>query len=402
MATVTLILRKDKINSKGLAPIHFRIIKNRKPSYIASTITILPKEWDPKNNRIKPTHKNSARLNSFLSHKFTEIQDTVFKHETVTNTLSSKGLREKVFGKAPPDFFAFAEEVLLKYKREGKIGTYHKNCSIIMKLKSFHGSQGISFYDITLDHLLRYEKHLREHHHNKTNTVNKDMRFIRKVFNDAIRQDVIPYEANPFRNYQLRLEKTSRTYLTEQELSWIERYPATPGSKIELHRDMFVFATYTGGLRVSDILRLQWANFDGSHINLVIKKTGVQVAIKVPRKGLEILAKYKPSISRNEAFIFKILPEKLDLNDPEKVDKAISGATSHINNNLKLIASAVGIEKNLSFHISRHSFAILALRKGISLDKVSKLMAHAAIKETQVYAKVVNEDLDKAMDLFNN
>ena len=60
------------------------------------------------------------------------------------------------------------------------------------------------------------------------------------------------------------------------------------------------------------------------------------------------------------------------------------------------------MQKNLSFHISRHTWATRALRKGVSIDKVSKLMGHAQIKETQVYAKIVNEELDKAMDVFDD
>ena len=54
---------------------------------------------------------------------------------------------------------------------------------------------------------------------------------------------------------------------------------------MELHRDMFVFASYTGGLRISDVLKLQWKDFDGTHLNVVIKKTGSQVSIKVPNKS---------------------------------------------------------------------------------------------------------------------
>ena len=88
------------------------------------------------------------------------------------------------------------------------------------------------------------------------------MKFLRKVFNDAIRQDVIEYDITPFRKYQLKLEKTERGYLTEEELGWITRDWAKGGSRMELHRDMFVFASYTGGLRISDVLKLQWKHFD--------------------------------------------------------------------------------------------------------------------------------------------
>ena len=77
-------------------------------------------------------------------------------------------------------------------------------------------------------------------------------------------------------------------------------------------------------------------------------------------------------------------------------------ATAYINKNLKILAKKTGIERPLLFHISRHTWATRALKKGISIDKVSKLMGHAQLKEMQIYAKIVNEELDKAMDIFND
>ena len=82
MASVTVVLRKDKVNKKGEAPIHFRIIKNRQISYISSTVIIPVVNWDEKNHRIKGKHPHSGRLNSFLSNKFNEIQDRVLALET--------------------------------------------------------------------------------------------------------------------------------------------------------------------------------------------------------------------------------------------------------------------------------------------------------------------------------
>ncbi len=97
-----------------------------------------------------------------------------------------------------------------------------------------------------------------------------------------------------------------------------------------------------------------------------------------------------------------MLQNNIDLNNPRELDNAISSATSYINKNLKIICKKIGVEKNLSFHISRHTFATRALRKGISIDKVSKILGHSSIKETQVYAKIVSSEMDKAMDIFND
>jgi site-specific recombinase XerD len=228
------------------------------------------------------------------------------------------------------------------------------------------------------------------------------MKFLRKAFNDAIRADVIGLEANPFGRYQLKQEKTSRDYLTEEELLRVHDCEIAEGSKLALHRDMFIFAAYAGGLRISDVLQLRWSSFDGSHLHVVITKTGAQVSIKVPNKGMELMCRYKRAERRNRDFIFPVLPANLDTDNPLALDGAIATATTQVNRSLKTLATMADINKRLSFHISRHSFAVMALRKGISIDKVSKLMAHAAIRETQVYAKIVNEELDKAMALLND
>lgn len=402
MPSVSIVYRKDKLNKKGEAPIHFRIIKDRKISYIASGIMLPEDHWDDDNHKIKSKHTNSKRLNSFLANKFAELQDQVFEHETVTKSLTSRMLRDKIYGKKPTDFFSFAETANEVFLRDGKIGTYDRNKSIIAKLKKYVNEQSICFQDITVEFLVKYEKYLKTTLNNCTNTVHRDFKYIRKLFNDAIRRDLIEYHVNPFTKLKMKTTKTQRTYLTEDELKAFAECQVTPGTRMELHRDMFVFAAYVGGLRVSDVLQLQWKDFDGTNIHFTIQKGGNQLSIKVPTKGLTLIGKYKPEKENPNSFIFPMLSESIDLNDPRALDSAISSATAYINKNLGKLQKKAKIEKKISFHSSRHTWATRALRKGISIDKVSKLMGHSAIRETQIYAKIVNEELDKAMEAFND
>lgn len=402
MASISVIYRKDKLTKLGEAPIHFRIIKDRKVSYIASGLKLPEDHWDFKKNCIKPKHPNSARLNSFLSNKFTELQDQVFEHETIQKSLTTRQLRDKVYGKKPTDFFPFAESLFKGYLTAGRIGTYDKNTSIIEKFKNYAGKKNIAFQDITVEYLTKYEKYLSEDLKNKTNTIQTNFKVIRQIFNEAYKQDIIEHSVIPFNKYKIKSEKTNRTYLSEEELTKIENFKTTPGTRLELHRDMFIFAAYSGGLRISDMLQLQWKHFDGQHINFTIKKTGSQLSIKVPNKGLELIRKYKPAQENGNAFIFPMFTSKINLDDPRELDNAISSSTAYVNKNLNHIKTKLELDKPVSFHISRHTFATRALRKGISIDKVSKLMGHAAIKETQIYAKIVSAELDKAMDVFND
>ena len=401
MASVSIVFRKDKINKKGEAPIHFRIIKDRKVSYIASTISIPEDSWDSAKNKIKPKHQNSARLNSMLTNKFAELQDNVYEYETNNKSSTTKQLKENIFGKKPEDFFSFADEALAKYKSEGKISTFITHNSTITTLKDYVKVGHIMFQDITPDYLAKYERYLQTHQKLKINTIHKHLKFLRKLFNDALRLDKIEYQHNPFTKFKLRLEKTQRHFLSDEELLAVENVVTVPGEKMDLHKNMFIFAAYTGGLRVSDVLKLRWQNFDGCHINIAIHKTKTQLTIKLPNKSLEIINRYHSAETKPTDFIFPMIPNDTDLDNAQTSYSQISSATAYVNKNLKFIATKAGLDKPLSFHISRHTWATRALRKGISIDKVSKLMGHAQLRETQIYAKIINSELDKAMDIFN-
>jgi len=402
MASVAIVLRADKVNKKGLAPIHFRIIKDRKVSYIASSILIPIEQWDEKRLRIKSRYPNSSRLNSFLMNKFTEFQDQAYEFQTNQKPLTARLVKSKIQTIQGLDFFSYANSKVESYFNAGQIGTYSKNKSIIQKLSDYMEGKPLTFQMIDLGFILAYEEYLRDTLSNGTNTVLKDFKFIKKLFNDAIREDLLDYGQNPFLKYKMRAEKTTREYLTDEELTRFKNVKTKANSVIELHKHMFLFAASSGGLRVSDMLKLKWLNFDGTHLHFTIQKTSEQISIKIPNQGIEILQKYKPTEDNQDAFIFPCLPEDLNLNDPVALDLEISRATAYINKNLNTLRQLASIKKRVSFHVARHTWATRALRKGISIDKVSKLMGHSSVKVTQVYAKIVSSELDKAMDAFND
>ncbi len=407
MASVTIVFRKNKVNKNGEAPIFFRVIKNRKSSYISTGFSVNESDWDESNKRIKSTakgkeHKETvARMNAVISKRFTEIQNELIEVESTQKSITTKTIRETLHGKPPLDFYQFADSVVENYGYENKPGTHSRTKSVVAKLRAY--APNLQFGDITPKFLADYEKHLKtkKKQPNSINTIHANFKFIRLLFNKAYQQDLIDYSINPFLKYKVKTEKTNKEYLTEDELELFRNAETETKSNLDLHKNMFIFAAYTGGLRVSDVLQLQWKHFDGTNINFTIKKTKGQLSIKVPIKALEILEKYRPEYVNQNAFIFKMLPEGILNKSAKDLDTEISRSTAIINKNLKTIAGLAEIEKNISFHISRHTWATRALRKGISIDKVSKLMGHAAIKETQVYAKIINSELDNAMDVFN-
>jgi integrase/recombinase XerD len=401
MSSVAIVYRKDKLNKNRIAPVHFRIIKDRKICYISSGIMIPEVNWDSEKNKIKSKHTNSARLNLQLTTKFAVLQSEIIEKETFTKSLTSKQLRNKVYGNKPTNFFQIAKDVLDTYESEGKVGTHDKCKSIVTKLETYNKSKNLFFQDIDVDFLTKYEKYLRITLKNKTNTVHKDLKFIRRIFNEAINRDLIELQVSPFNKFKIKLEKTSRTFLTEDELKLIENLEMKEGSLIQCHRNMFVFACYAGGLRVSDVLKLKWGHLDGSYILISIKKTKEQLRLKIPDAGLQIINHLKSESNLAENYIFPVLENGLDENNARLFDNAINSATALINKNLKVITKRAKVEKSISFHISRHTWATRALRFGVPIEIVSKILGHANISQTLIYAKIVSSEMDKAMDLFN-
>lgn len=93
-----------------------------------------------------------------------------------------------------------------------------------------------------------------------------------------------------------------------------------------------------------------------------------------------------------ESYIFPLLKMAKDESDRLILHKAISSATTYINKSLRELIKKAKIYKNISFHTARHSWAVKALQKGMRIEYVSKLMGHASVKHTEVYAKILNEE----------
>ena len=400
MPSIAMTLRRDKPKADQTFPIYFRITKNRKSSYISSGQYVAEKYWDDDRSRVKSTYPKSTWLNNFLTNKLTQLENEFLKAETKANPLTTKALKEKIIGKEPTDFFSFADEVTATYKTAGNIGTHDTFHAIISKLKGYMNGSSLTFEEITPQFLLKYEKYLREKHENGTNTVYRDMKYIKKIFKDGYKQDIIDTSVNPFLKCKFKTEKTTKIYLSEEQVKTIEELKLERFSRMDLHRDMFIFSCYVG-LRVSDVLVLRWPNFDGTNINITIRKTNDQFSIRVPQKGVEILRKYDQIKQGPNDLIFPMMNEAAAFENEVSLDAAISSATAYINKNLKSIAENCGIEGNLSFHVARHTFATRALKMGIPVEIVQRLLSHSDIRTTMIYAKVVSGEMDKAMEKFN-
>jgi len=389
-------------NKDGEHSIYLRLTRNRKHAYIALGISILEKDWDEVNSRVKKSHTNSVRLNNLISKKRAKIDDICLDLASKNDNFKVGLVKEIFLDNRSLNFIKYFDDYVTNFKSKGKIGTYKKVKTILEKLKEYLNHKDINFEDIDVHFLKNYEYYLLEVKKNSINTVHSNIKAFKTLFNKAIDESLISHEKNPFKAFKLKTEKVHVSYLTEEELTKIEDLQLNGDLVMEQHRKLFVFACYTG-IRISDLLQLRWSDYDGERLKFIVGKTNNILTIRIVDKPKEILSYFEDICTSklNGSLIFPFIKNNIDFDDPNEVHKAVSSNTAHINKNLKIIASKAGIEKHLTFHKSRHTFATRALRKGIRIEYVSKLLGHSSIEMTQHYAKIVNAELEEAMEVFN-
>lgn len=405
MATVKAVIREDKINAKNEAPIYLRITKNRKTTFVSLQISVLPEYWDKEKECIKKTNKMKGyvRLNNFIDNKRVEMKNQLMDAEQIDKTLSAKKIKEIIKGEDELDFFEFSDRYNKSIENSESVRLYNQCKAVLNKLERFNQSRRLRFSEMTVAYLKRFSEYLATECKNKTNTISTNLKVIRKLYNLAILEELIPEEKNPFKKLRLEWEKANIDYLTKEDIEKIRHVDLDPDKKDYHIRNLFVFAMYVGGLRISDLLTLRWSNVQGDErVKVYTQKTKTNLTIKLTKVAQNILSLYKSSNEINASdFIFPFLNNNMDYSNPKVLYRSISSVNAAINTRLREIAKKAKIEKHLHFHMSRHTFATRGLEIGLPLTHVSKLMGHSSVKMTENYAKLINKELDKAMDLID-
>lgn len=392
--SIKIVLKDEKLRPDGKAPLYFRITQNRKSRYKASGVWVEPKHWDAGSQRVKNGHPNSVRTNYSLTQVLAKLNDAMLTEEEVhpfRTVFETLPLRE------PPKFLEYCRQYRDRLMAHGAPSMVARAKGLIGKLEVYLRGRDIELAAVNVRWLRQFEFYLLTKQGNHVNTVGANFKLLRKILNDAIADEYL--EVSPFRDFTIRQEPTTTEFLDEEELIRFASVPLDEGSSMKAHRDLYVFACEAGGLRISDLLKLEWGQLKEGRIHLVIHKTKTTHVVPLSSKAQSILEGLSGP-RRESDLVFGLLPPTLDRSDAFALKRALSSSTAYINRSLKAVAEMAEIPKRVTFHTSRHTFATRALRKGIQLHLVSKLLGHKSIRETERYAHIVNLDLEKAMEVF--
>ena len=377
--------KKDKTTD-----IFLRVTQGRKLKRISTGISVFEKDFN-KNAEygkwVRRTNPDYRRLNECLKKEIKNAEEALGRIEDKRTVVSLDNLISELQGQFSESFIEFYEEKLNQYKNTKSI-SYNKHMeSKLNNLKEYLGKKDLMFSELDVSFLNKYHSFLMSKERKKgplnSNSAASNLKAIRTIVYNAIDEGVDI--KNPFDKIKLKDSKVNRKKLSIENITNLESLNLEKNSVLWHTLNYFLFAFYVAGTRISDIANLKWKNIQGNRLSFIMEKTDEGQTIHLHPKALIILNYYKTKNCGSETYVFPILRDLPTDADELVTFKFLECKKAKINRDLKRIQKIAGIDVNIHFHISRHSFADIMRTKKISIYDISKLLGHSDIKITERY-----------------
>lgn len=416
-------LRTDrKPDSNGRYCIYIDYVLQSRHAKVATEVWVEDKFWDNKKRQVSPSHPFSTKLNRQLENQRREIDERIYDYSQ-KHRLTLEALRALAQGRTVPkgakstdDFIEYAIRVNEEEYKLGKIGVSVRDNALCgfnifrQFLRHHHGEDSLYIKELNAD-LIREYIFWRQARGNINATINKMLTPIIKAARRASSERLIDVGVAeelsrlylPIKVEQGEEEASEVHYLTEEQLrQFAALYDVVKYPRTRDYIDMFLFSFHACGLRISDIITLEWksVNLDKREIRKILYKGDKFHTIPLNDGAIAILRKWQ---GRHDRFVFGLLDDTFDLTDKEELKRMRLNKNRGIKTSLKTLGDKINLPFNLGMHVARHTFAVMALNKGIDVHKISKLMGHSSIMVTEkVYAQFLPSTLeDEVMNKLN-
>ena len=380
-----------------IAPLYARVTVNGKRAEISLKRYLSVTYWNPIAKRAKPRTPNATALNAYLDQVYADLLECQKQLLSEFKLVTAQSIKARYLGEDDDqktlldlvDYHNTNMKTVLKF---GTLKNYYTTERYLKRfLTAKIKSSDIYLKQLSYGFIIDFEQFLRKgpsinkSQPLKNNGVMKHLERLKKMMNLALNLEWI--EKDPFVRFKLKFTKHQQDYLSKLEL---ERFEQTILDE-ETHkktRDIFVFSCYTG-LSFTDVRSLTDNNIvrgiDGEYW-IFTKREKTEQPVKIPLldKALDIIKKYDNNMENNSGLLPVYTNQRLNVY-------------------LKEITGLLGINKNITFHSARHTFATtVTLSNGVPIETVSKLLGHSKLSTTQVYARVIEEKVSIDMKALRN
>ena len=402
--SILFYIKRAKPTTQGLVPIYLRITVNGGRIETSTKRFIQEEKWSAEANRVKGSHDEARAINTYLDILTSKIydhqKDLIHAGEQVT----AEALRNKLLGVEEkqrmlvPVFEQHNKQMESLIGIEFAQGTLVNFRTNLKHLKNFlqwkFSKSDIEICKVNHAFVADFDYFLRSIARLANNATVKNIRNFGKIVRTCIANNWL--ETDPFIRYKGKMREVEIHCLDQQELDtiWNKTFKT---ERLNLVKDIFIFSCYTG------LAYIEAKRLDESHINIGIdggrwifirrqktKKTGKLSKIPLLEIPEILLTKYKnhPSCKNGNALLPMLTNQKM-------------------NAYLKEIADVCGINKELTYHVARHTFATtVTLNNGVSLEAVSDMLGHSSLKQTQHYSKVqekmISNEMQKLRKIYSS
>jgi site-specific recombinase XerD len=371
--------------------------------YLRITVDGIPKElstkrmwnsskWDQVVGRAKGTKEDALKLNVFLDLLRAKVYGAKSALMLAGKEISAEVLKSHLTGYGEEkrmllDIFTKHNDQInaligkgYSYRTFQRYRTTLDHTTAYIKWK--YGKSDLELKELNYEFAKDYSFWLRTIKNCNHNSSMKYISTLGTVLKECIKKSWL--RDNPFCNFSTAQEEVEIIPLTQEDLTAISIKPFTI-SRLNIVRDIFLFSCYTGlaYADVSKLRRTQIVNgIDGEKwIITKRQKTNSPTRLPLLPPALEIMERYKEHPKcRDENYVLPVLTNQ------------------KMNAYLKEIADICGIDKKLTFHIARHTFATtVTLSNGVPIETVSKMLGHKSLKQTQHYAKIIDLKISEDM-----
>jgi integrase/recombinase XerD len=376
-----LSLRTDKPLLRGYFPVYYFLRVGGTMVKIPTGKHLLPHQWDKANRCPKKNSERgmamAAELNKKISHFEVFMTQQSIMGRKATITLARSFFKEK----RSVNFYDFFQDMMMLWEADKKYNTMKTYLTTLNALKEFNPR--LQFGDLTYDFLQRWDHFLSTVRKNSPNGKFGKHKNLRSMIRQAILKNYMSEADNPYRHFKFKAAVGNRQYLTVQEIEQVRNVELSEQvTNIHHVRNMFLFSCFTG-LRFNDVLSLTYGDIkpNPDRVEIMMQKTNKRLILPLIPQAKTIIDEYgKRSIKAQGQTIFPHICNTI------------------VNRRIKDLMTVAKISKQISFHCARHSFAVSHIHARTSIYILKEMLGHANVEDTQIYAKVLQQDLYADMD----
>lgn len=364
--------RKHTASKTTKGTVQIEVLFERKRKWIGTGVRLYSDQWNDK-VKVKNTVQ-SIELNERLDAQMSNINEYINGLIKNKEDFSFEKLERFLkYSQKKESFIDFVKRRVSE-RTDLRKGTLNTHASLINSLEEFE--RIIHFTDITTANIMHYDDFLHRKYTKQT-TIHGYHKRLKRYINEAIKYELL--KDNPYSRLKFERGKSEGIkYLTTEQIARIRALKISSKS-IEKVRDLFIFQCYTG-LSYADLFKFDFSTVTKKNNKFFIRdmrvKTEEEYFLMLLKPAMEILRKYDfrlPVISNYQ-----------------------------YNLRLKVVQELANIKSSLHSHMARHSFAVMSLNMGVSIENLARMMGHTDIKTTQIYAKVLNKSVQEEFEKMDS